>query len=126
LGAFRNPDLIRRGALLAHNLLATLLSAIALCAADPFVGTWKFNAAKSKSDVPMAKSATMTIKASDEGQSISRESVCCRWQASQDGGKIVFTARVTGPPDGRNLTIETKRTVADGKAGGSVSVWERQ
>jgi hypothetical protein len=145
-------------------VVVTLLFAIALCAADPFVGTWKLNVAKSKSELPMNKSATVTIKAIDNGHSVSLEGVSADGKPAKTGftakfdgkdysvtgstftdtitvrrvssnvlestgkkaGKVVSTSRVTVSMDGKMLTMETKRTMPDGKTLHSTTVYERQ
>jgi hypothetical protein len=72
--------------------LATLLSAVALCAADPFEGTWKLNVAKSKSDGSLARSATVTIKAIDNGQTVTMEGISAEGKPT----KTSFTAKFDG------------------------------
>ena len=50
-------------------LLVLLLASVALCGANPFVGTWKMNPAKSKytADHPAPKGLTATIQEQPDG-----------------------------------------------------------
>jgi hypothetical protein len=94
---------------IARNLTLTVIAAaMTLSAADPFLGTWKMNPAKSKySPGPAPKSATMTY--------------------TQDGDWIVGKNDTVGADD--KATTATNRYKRDGKeypyqspAGGSGTV----
>ena len=80
---------------MARNLTLTVMAAaMALSAADPFLGTWKMNPAKSKySPGPAPKSATMTY--------------------TQDGDWIVGKNDTVGADD--KATTFTNRYKRDGK-----------
>jgi hypothetical protein len=84
---------LRRGLML---LLAVLGLACALWAADPFVGTWKVDLAKSKTsyplDVPLEGSFTTKVEAQDNGIKAVEDlawangtAVQRRWTAKYDG-----------------------------------------
>jgi hypothetical protein len=68
----RTRSLVISGILTAALVLA--LAVIAL-AADPFVGTWKMNMAKSKTSFPLPKSITNTCTAQGSTQKITMDSV---------------------------------------------------
>jgi|WetSurSiteA1Bulk_404760.scaffolds.fasta_scaffold25507_1 hypothetical protein len=56
-------------------LLVVLGLTGSLWAADPFIGTWKLNAAKSKANYPLPKSITNTCTAQGNAQKIAIDSV---------------------------------------------------
>lgn len=79
---------------------------------DPRIGTWKLNAAKSKSDAPPRKSETRTYKSSGDSTTMQVEVV------NADGSKQAYgytgkldgkDYRYTGQQPGRAETISIKR-----------------
>jgi hypothetical protein len=96
-------------------ILVLALSTVAL-AADPFVGTWKLNVAKSKSSFPPSKSTTVKIEAQDNGLKIVSDSVNAEGKPihaetafKYDGKDYPYTQ--TGvPPD---VTVVAKRINAN-------------
>src|SRR5437588_10832292 len=79
-----------------------LLSSFVMAADTPFAGTWKYDAAKSKSIPPAMKSSTAQIEADDTNFKITQQfvddknqSVTIRFEAKFDGKKYP----VTGNPE---------------------------
>jgi len=63
---------------LRNLVLAMLLVPVALCAADPYAGTWKLNLDKSKeaADKPrLPKSETITVEETENGQKVTNDQV---------------------------------------------------
>jgi hypothetical protein len=86
-----------------RGLILAMFAAVALCAADPFVGTWKLNVAKSKSDGPMNQSATVTIREIDNGHRVSLDGISADGKPAKTG----FSAKFDGkdhPVTGSTLT----------------------
>jgi hypothetical protein len=66
---------------LRNLVLAMLLVPVALCAADPFAGTWKLNLEKSKdaTDMPrLPKSETITVEETENGQKVTNDQVTAK------------------------------------------------
>src|SRR5687767_12111337 len=73
--------------------LAALTAALVFAAADPAVGTWKLNVAKSKySPGPAPKSATMTYEASGDGVKRTGQTVSADGQTNS----FSYTAQYDG------------------------------
>ena len=72
-------------------ILVLALSTVAL-AADPHVGTWKLNVAKSKYSYPAPKSSTIKVTAQKNGIKSVSDSVDAEGQATH----VEFTARYDG------------------------------
>ena len=79
--------------------LALFGLAATLWAADPFVGTWKMNPAKSAYSLPLDKSYTITIAAQDNGCKVVQDFVTAdekalrrSWSAKYDGKFYPVTA----------------------------------
>jgi hypothetical protein len=87
-----------------RTLIVMLASAVAVCAADPFAGTWKLDVAKSKSDGPMAKSATVTITAIENGQTVMMQGVSAEGKPVKTSSRRSSTARITPLPVLRSRT----------------------
>jgi hypothetical protein len=93
------------------SILGTLAMAGTLCAADPTIGTWKLNLAKSKYiPGPPPRSATITYEESGDGIKRTGESVDAEGKATS----FAYTAKYDGkeyPVSGSDLydTIALKR-----------------
>ena len=144
--------------------MKTLLGTLALCAlfalssvaiaadtSDPVVGTWKFNAAKSKGNVPMPKSETRTYAAAPDGVALTYTRVSADGKdypvtGSDDFdalsakkvdantidsiqkrmGKEVGTTRRSVSADGKSLTLVSKLTTPKGTKVDTTMVYDRQ
>jgi hypothetical protein len=101
----------------AATIILMLALASAAMAADPFVGTWKLNVAKSKySPGPPPKSATVKIEAQDNGLKIVANGVNAEGKPTHietafkyDGKDYPYTP--TGGPS--DLTVAVKRIDAN-------------
>ena len=121
---------------------------------SPFIGTWKLNVEKSKSDgVPLAKSLTRTITADGSGLKYSYDGVAAdgsaisySFSSNFDGKASALTG--SGMPggadsitlkhissnktaaevskDGKVATVKAKGKTADGKEFSTVSVFDKQ
>ena len=90
--------MIRFVAMRFAKLFGMLAVGVALCAADPAVGTWKLNVAKSKySPGPAPKSATVTYEETADGIKRTGESI------SADGKKTSF--EYTAKFDGKDYAV---------------------
>jgi hypothetical protein len=113
---------------LRNLLLALLLFPIALCASDPFAGTWKLNRDKSKeaADMPrLPQSETIVVEATDGGQKVTNDQITAKgknqhfeYDAKYDGkgypetgNPNVDTVSIKKVNDHTMLTTNTK----DGK-----------
>ena len=126
------PTLSRRAMVLAAAMLAVASFAIAQ-SADPFVGTWKLNVAKSTySPGPAPKSATSTYAAAGKGYKITVRSE----PASGPAQEWTYTSDLDGkdaPVSGNNPnadTVAVKRIDANtlesvGKKGGKVMTTQK-
>ena len=85
------------GTLALGALLALSSVAIAADTPDPVVGTWKFDAAKSKGNVPMPKSETRTYAAAPDGVALTYMRV------SADGKES--TVKTTFKYDGKDYPV---------------------
>jgi hypothetical protein len=88
--------------MLIHRLaVGTLLFAVSSFAADPFVGTWKFNAAKSASSTtaPPPKDITITVEPQDDGFLVNYSGTAA------NGSKIVN--KFSGPMPGVAKMIDS-------------------
>lgn len=101
--------------------------------ADPVVGTWTLNLAKSKFNPgPAPRSQTRTYTQSDDGISLSVTSVgpdgttMSQQSTFKYGGKQVATTIRTISEHGKVLTLSTKLTGADGKVHDNVAVFDKQ
>jgi hypothetical protein len=108
-------------------VLALAATGVMSAQSDPRIGTWKLNVAKSKSDAPLAKSATRTYESSGDSITMHTEAI------NSDGSKQVYG--YTGKPDGKDYpytgqlpggaeTISGKRAgntfTAESKKGGKL------
>ena len=113
--------------------LAVVVFASGLSAqADPTIGTWKLNLAKTKYTAGQApKSTTLVITAAGQGVKLTSESVL----ADGSTRKISYTATydgkdaaVTGTPDYDTISLKKTATGMDGsrkKAGKVVQIFSR-
>ena len=93
----------RRSFVVATTIILTLALATVAIAAEPYVGTWKLNVAKSKINIgPWIKSSTVTITAQDNGIWLVDDIVDADGKAIH----VDFTAKydgkdysITGAPD---------------------------
>jgi hypothetical protein len=101
-------------------LLATGSAAVVTApAADPVIGNWQLNAAKSKfSPGPAPKSDTRTYTASDQG-------ITMTWKSVGADGKEI-TAKSTFKTDGKVLTLNSKGTSPKGVPYDNVMVYDKQ
>jgi hypothetical protein len=113
--------------IVAVGVLIFTTANLVLAQSDPRVGTWKLNAAKSKSDAAPRKSETRTYQASGDSITMHAEVM------NNDGSKQVYgyTAKLdgkdypyTGQAPGGAETIAIKRvgkgTTAEQKKGGKL------
>jgi hypothetical protein len=66
---------------LRNLVLAMLLVPVALCAADPFAGTWKLNLDKAKdsTDMPrLPKSETIVVEETENGQKVTNDQITAK------------------------------------------------
>ena len=80
--------------IVAVGVLMFTTANLVLAQSDPRVGTWKLNAAQSKSDAAPRKSETRTYQASGDSITMHAEVM------NNDGSKQVYG--YTGKPDGRD------------------------
>jgi hypothetical protein len=113
--------------IVAVGVLIFTTTSLVLAQSDPRVGTWKLNAAKSKSDAPPRKSEMRTYESSGDSIKMHSEVV------NNDGSKQVYgyTGKLdgkdypwTGQQPGGAETISVKRVgnafIAESKKGGKV------
>ena len=111
-------------------LPAVLGLACALWAADPFIGTWKLNVAKSKYNPgPAPRSATLKIEGQDNGYRMVLDGVGAKGETMHFETAFKFDGRdyrvkMSGAPSG--ITVVAKRINAytfetTGKQGGNVT-----
>jgi hypothetical protein len=105
-----------RSLIISATLIFVLVLALAVIAmaADPFVGTWKLNAAKSKLSGPPPKSETVTITADANNfrwaiETVDKEGKTTNavWSGTYDGKAHLYT----GNPD--SDSIASKKTDAN-------------
>jgi hypothetical protein len=87
------------GTLVLSTLLAASYAAIAADVADPVIGTWKLNVAKShvRAGPPLAERDTRTYTATDGG-------IALTWKRSSSDGKEI-TIQSTSKYDGKDYPI---------------------
>lgn len=93
---------------LRNLVLAMLLFPVALCAADPFAGTWKLNLDKSKeaADKPrLPKSETITVEETENGQKVTNDQV----NAAGNAIHFEYDAKYDGKdyPETGNPNVDT-------------------
>src|ERR1700722_10492074 len=111
-------------------LLLMLCIGATLCfAADPSLGTWKLNEAKSKIDPGLPKNVTVVyevegnnIKSTVDGFDGKGNPVHSVWT----GGKVLTTGRIAIAADGKSRTLTASGTNASGKKMHSTSVYDKQ
>jgi hypothetical protein len=99
-----------------HSIVAltlvifTLATAMGVMAADPFVGTWKENVAKSKfNSGPPDKSSMVTFTAQENGLKLSADSLDADGKASHAAWAATFDGKdypVTGVTDADTIAIK--------------------
>jgi hypothetical protein len=91
-------------------ILATLSVALGLAAADPAIGTWKLNVAKSKySPGPVPKSATVTYEVSGDGVKRTGETVTADGQTTSFSYTAQYDGKeypVTGNPNADTIVLK--------------------
>jgi hypothetical protein len=91
-------------------ILATLSVALGLAAADPAIGTWKLNVAKSKySPGPAPKSATITYEVSGDGVKRTGETVTADGQTTSFSYTAQYDGKeypVTGNPNADTIVLK--------------------
>lgn len=99
----------------------SILSTAMLAADSPFVGTWKFNVAKSKyggGPLPEVKEATTVVAVVDgqftvtfTGTAVDGSPVSMKYTIPTTGGPVKFLEG--GPPAGSGITATLKKRKAD-------------
>jgi hypothetical protein len=112
-----------QGDVMGKTSLSLFLLAGSLFAADPFVGTWKFNAAKSKlakheGAAPREKESTTVVavvdgqfKVTSTGTSVDGSPISVKYTVPRTGGPIQWLEG--GPPPGSGITSTQAKTKAD-------------
>jgi hypothetical protein len=94
-------------------VLAAVASGTVLAQSNPVLGTWKLNAAKSKSSpLPVPKSLTRTITAQGDGAKYVFEGVAADGSAIAYGFTVIYDGKeapITGSGPGGADTISIKR-----------------
>jgi hypothetical protein len=106
---------------MGKTFLSLFLLAGSLFAADPFVGTWKLNVAKSKhggGPLPAAKEETMVSAVADgqvtvtvTGTAVDGSPISIKETFPRTGGPVQFLEG--GPPPGSGITSTLAKTKAD-------------
>ena len=114
-------------------ILAPLVAALVWAAADPALGTWKLNIAKSKySPGPAPKSATITYEAAGDGVTRTGETVGADGQTTSFSYTAQYDGKdypVTGNPNADTITlkrINAYTSEATLKKGGKVVLTARR
>ena len=114
-------------------ILAALSVALVWSAADPVIGTWKLNVAKSKySPGPAPKSATIAYEAAGDGVKRTGETVGADGQTTSFSYTAQYDGKdypVTGNPNADTITlkrINAYTTEATLKKGGKVTTTARR
>ena len=114
-------------------MIGALSLAVLLAAADPAIGTWKLNVAKSKySPGPVPKSATITFEPSGDGIKRTGESVSADGQTTSFSYTAQFDGKdypVIGNPNADTIAIKrinAYTTQSTLKKGGKVTTTARR
>jgi hypothetical protein len=118
----------------ARNVILSILSvALGLAAADPAIGTWKLNVAKSKyRPGPAPKGATITYEASGDGVKRTGETVKADGQTTSFSYTAQYDGKdypVTGNPNADTIVlkrINDYTSEATLKRGGKVTTTARR
>lgn len=108
---------------MGKTFLSLFLLAGSLFAADPFVGTWKLNVAKSKhggGPLPAAKEETSVVAVADgqfiitvTGTAADGSPISMKETVPRTGGPVQW--QEGGPPPGSGITSTLAKTKADSK-----------
>ena len=113
-------------------LFAVLCLAGSLWAADPFIGTWKLNVAKSKASDPsmMHKSETIKIVAQENGAIFTFDGVDAKgkafqgvWSGKYDGNYYRFTGNPDADMKAAKKISNTTLVFVYSKDGNEVANW---
>jgi hypothetical protein len=116
----------------AMLLLAVFGLAHSLWAADPFVGTWKLNVAKSKASVPglIHKSETIKIVARESGSTYTFDGVDAQgnsfhgmWSGKYDGKYYPFIGNPDADMKAAKIVSPTELEFVYSKDGKEVAHW---
>ena len=118
---------LARQIIFATFMVGSLLSAYSAQAADPLIGTWKLDAAKSKfSPGPPPKSITVTFEAAGEGIKVTADSVGADDKATHTTYTGNYDGKdypITGPEGADTVSlkrIDARTTERTDKKGGKV------